>query len=439
MRLSVRLAVLALLAPLAAAGDAVIPSGFNLETRPAAGPLAGILEDGTVLLSTGFFGADELSVRHPDGSVTLFATGFGALAGIAQSPLTGEIVVGDSLYAPALAVLRDLNGDGDALDPGEHVAHAASLPPMPNGQPLLPFDIAFRPGTDECFVSGSTTFTVPPSLGAVARVVGSTSNVYAGGLGIASGLCFVGDTLYVADLNPATFAGRVHRFVDANGSGAIDAPGESSLFADGLSGASDVVRAADGCFYVSGGFDASFEGAITRLAADADGNGASDEVLESYFTGFAFAGSLTLEQGAGGFVPGAAGEGQLWVGDYTVTGNRIVRSAPHAALAVTGNVAVDDVFTLHVSGAPGASALAVLSLSDLGPTLHGIGDLCVGFGAPNVVLSLGSVPTSGVASLAVSLHGAAGAAGLSFFAQGFVVEGGEVGISNTQQLSIASR
>ena len=75
----------------AQAGGFVVPAGFNFESVPAAGPAVTQLLDGRILVSTGFFGADELSVLQPDGTAVLFATGFGSLAGVAQSPVTGDI------------------------------------------------------------------------------------------------------------------------------------------------------------------------------------------------------------------------------------------------------------------------------------------------------------------------------------------------------------
>src|SRR5262245_5505644 len=159
--------------PAARAGVITTPSGFNVETQAGPGLFA-ILPDGRALYSTGFFGADQLSLRQPDGTLTLFATGFGSLAGLAQSPVTGDIVVGDSFFAPALRVLRDLNHDGDTLDAGEDTPHPAVLPVLSNGAAPLPFDLQFKPGTDELYLSGSTPFGINPTLGVVLRIAGAT-------------------------------------------------------------------------------------------------------------------------------------------------------------------------------------------------------------------------------------------------------------------------
>src|SRR5262245_29360187 len=201
--------------PAARAGVITTPSGFNVETQAGPGLFA-ILPDGRALYSTGFFGADQLSLRQPDGTLTLFATGFGSVAGIAQSPLTGDIVVGDSFFAPALRVLRDLNLDGDALDAGEDTPLAVTLPVLANGLPPQPFDLSFRPGTDELYLSGSATNGGGVVSGAVVRIAGGSAAVFVDGLGYAGGMAWAGGTLYTADLTPVIFVGRVLALTDGN-------------------------------------------------------------------------------------------------------------------------------------------------------------------------------------------------------------------------------
>jgi hypothetical protein len=424
-------------APVALASDVVVPAGFNVESSPAsAGNLAAVLPDGTVLVGTGSFGNDQLSVRQPDGSLTLFATGFGSLAGIAQSPVSGQIVVGDSFFAPALHVLADLNGDGDALDFGENVAHPVALPVLSNGQAPLPFTLAFRPGTDELFVSGSTPFGTQPTLGVVVRIAGGAATVHADGLGFAAGMVWDGATLHVADVDASTFAGRVVSLTDANADGdALDA-GEALDFASNLSGASDLVQAADGSFYLSGLLDfADFSGSVGRLLPDGDGDGRSDGVNEQYLDGFGFSGALTLLEGPAGLVPGAVGDGVLVVQDFAApTVDRAVRSAPLATLSLSGPPANNSVFTLTVGGAPGASAFVLLSTDQAGSTLFGIGDLCAGFSAPYLLLALPRVGPGGSTAFPLLLHGVDGAVGLAFTAQAFTLEAGDVGISNAFDL-----
>jgi len=428
------------LAPAARASDVVVPAGFNVESSPAsAGILAEILPDGTVLVGTGVFGNDQLSVRHADGTLTLFATGFGSLAGIAQSPVTGQIVVGDSLSAPALHMLADLNHDGDALDAGENVPHPVSLPVLSNGAAPLPFTLAYRPGTDELYVTGSTPFGILPTLGVVVRIAGGSATVYADGLGFAAGMVWSGATLHVADVSAGTFVGRVLALTDGNADGdALDA-GEAVTFAAGLSGASDLVRAQDGSFYLSGLLDFSdFSGSVGRLAPDGNGDGLSDGVNETYLDGFGFSGALTLLEGPAGLLPGAGGDGELVVQDFAgPTVDRSVRSAPLATLAVTGTVANNAQFTLEVGGARGAMPFVLLSTDRVGPTLFGIGDLAAGFDAPFLLLALPAVGATGQSSRTVLLHHVEAAIGLPFTAQAFTLEAGDIGISNALQLVVA--
>ncbi len=438
-RLSAALLAAALLSPGALAGGVTLPVGFNVETQPGPGVIAAVLADGRVLLHTGVFLADDLLLRRPDGSVTLFATGIGSLAGLALSPVTGDIVAGDSVFAPPLHVLRDLNADGDALDAGENVAHPATLPVLSNGQAPLPFDLAFRPGTDELYVSGSTPFGTFPVLGVVARVAGGAAAVWAEGLGFAAGMVWSGDVLHAADADSSTFVGRVLTLHDGNADGdALDA-GESAVFADGLQGASDLVRAQDGSFYLSGvtGPPPDFAGAVARLLPDGDGDGTTDGVEPTYFGGFSFTGNLTLAEGGAGLLPGAGGDGTLAVQDFNFGVDRLVRSAPAATLTLTGTVKNNAAFDLAVGGESGAGAVVVLSLDQSGVTLHGVGDLAVGFAAPYLLLPLPPLGVPGGGSLHVVLHGVDTAVGLAFTVQGFTLQGGKIGIGNAIDAEVA--
>jgi hypothetical protein len=438
----------ALASPPARAGDVVTPSGFNAETRLAEGPVVLFLADGGALLSTGSFGADELSVRHGDGSVSLYAQGIGALSGVAQEPSTGALVVGDSFGAIPLLRLVDLNGDGDALDAGEMVAHPTPWP-LVGGESPVPFTMIFRPGApqDELFITVSF-FSGQP--GAVLRFAEGGASVWAGdGLAFPAGLAFDGETLLVADSvfdpgSPTFFSGSVHAFTDGNDDNdALDA-GESAIFADGLNGASALRRAQDGSFYLSGVTRLpEGTGAVARLLPDTNDDGVSDGIDPTWVSGLgSFSSELVLAEGSAGLLPGSAGDGALWISEFTtagplLAGNVIVRSAPHAALSVIGKVANDSAFDLVVDGEPGATALAVLSLDGAGPTLYGLGDLCVGFSLPHVILPLGAVAADGQASVTVVLHGLANAVGTEFFAQGFTLQGGDVGIGNRLPLVIA--
>jgi len=425
-------ALAALAAPPLSAGLVTAEDGFAVETVMPGGPVVAQLDDGRILLSTGTFGADELSVFVPGGPPQLFADGFGSLAGLAQSPVTRQIVVGDSFGPTPLWILEDLDGDGDALDPGERVPHPATLPTLSNGETPLPFDLVFRPGTDELLVSGSTPFGVDPVLGVVVRVAGASASVFAEGLGLAGGMTFAGDELFVADLDETTFVGRVLTLVDVDGDGDALDPGESVEFATGLSGASDLVRAADGSFYLSGLTDPDdVSGAVGRLLPDDDGDGTTDGVDELVFDGFAFAGNLTLFENAGPFVPGVDGLGRLHVGDFTVPdGDRTIRGAPFCDLSIVGSVSTSAPFDVVVEAAVGAETLFVLSLDATPSTLTGIADVCFGFGAPFLVVGGGLVGGAGQTVTSVSLEGAGGAVGMPLAVQGFCVEDGRVGVGD---------
>jgi hypothetical protein len=445
---SLALAVLAGAAPAASAGDVTVPSGFNAETRPAAGPVLLFLDDGRALLSTGSFGAEELSALDPDGSVTPYATGIGALAGVAQEPSTGAVVVGDSFGPHPLLRLVDLDGDGDALDAGETTAHPTPWP-LVGGESMLPFLLGFRPGAaqDELYVTASSPTGQP---GVVIRVAGGEADVYAtDGLSFPGGMAWDGDTLYVADSvfdagSPTFFSGTVHAYRDLDDDGdALDA-GEAALFASGLNGAYALRRAADGAFWLSGVTDlADGSGALARLLPDGDGDGLSDAIEPVVVSGLgSFATEMLLVEGGAGLVAGSAGDGALWIThslpDFSIyDGNVIVRSAPHAALAVEGEVANDSAFDVVIDGEPGALALAVMSLDADGPTLTGIGDLCLGFAAPHVLLALGPVGAGGQAVTTVPLHGVGNAVGTEFLLQGFTLQADDVGISNALTLVIA--
>ncbi|GJM22867.1 MAG: hypothetical protein DHS20C15_27820 [Planctomycetota bacterium] len=412
------LALAAALSSTAFAGDFSMPSGVNLESVPGAGVTAA-LTDGTLLYSTGSFGADALSTRNLDGSFTLFAEGFGSLSGIAQSPVTGQIVVGDSAGAAALWLLEDLNRDGDCLDAGENIAHPVQPPMLPSGAVPLPFDIAFRPGTDEFWMSGSTPFGFEPFQGVLTRTVDGANDLMLDDLGFAAGIAFDGDTLYLGDIAPDFSSARVLR-MDASGG-----PLAPSDYATGLPGASGVVRAADGSVYVSG-----LGSCVGRLSPDLDNDGSADAIETCFLDGFAFSGGLTLVEGPNGFVPGANGDGTLFVGDFSFAGARTFRSAPHAATAVAGAVAQNSKINVTVSGTPGATALYVLSLDVNGTTIAGIGDLCLGFAGMSLISPLRTLDRNGEAEFQLLFREFPGLVGEALVIQGLTLEDGRFGIGN---------
>ena len=417
--------------------DFTIPAGYNFETSLAAGPVVGVLNDGRLLVSTGFFGADEISVVEADGSHALFATGFGSLAGVAQSPVTGDILVGDSLFTPSLTVLRDIDGNGDALGAGEKSPFTVQPGLLPEGLAPLPFSLSFQPGTDNLFMTGSTPFDpMVPTVGVVSRFSAGVETTFATGLGYPAGMVWDGEDLYVADLNASTFVGRILTLTDANRDGDARDAGEAVEFASGLSGANGLVRAADGSFYLSGVFDVleggDFSGCIARILPDANGDGVHDGFTEAYIDGFAFTGALTLIEGPEGFTPGAGGDGQLYIGDFSApAGDRILTSAPHAATHVLGEVANNSTFQIMVSGEIGATAFSIISLDTSTTTIAGIGDLCLGFqGAFKVFAPQTIGPTRSVTQK-IDVRDEPALIGLEVAIQGIVLEDGRYGLGNS--------
>lgn len=431
MRTLILALALACLSPAVAANGFELVPGFNLESAPGTGSVFGVLNDGTVLKSTGTFGADDLLRVQPDGSLTLFATGFGSLAGLAQSDVDGEIVVGDSFFSPVLWNLADLNGDGDALDPGEMTAYAAQPPVLSNGAAPLPFDLAFAPGTNDLFMSGSTPFGFSPTLGVVTRSSGGVVSVFADSMGYAGNMVFSAGALFVSDLDAVTFVGRVLTLTDMNADDDALDSGEVIEFASGLSGAGGLVQAADGSFYLSGmGDPGDFSGCIGRLLPDADQDGTTDGLEECVFDGFIFTGNLTLIEGPGGFVPGAAGDGTLYVGDFSFSGDRTIRTAPIATTSVTGKVGPNSLVTVTVGGTPGSGALFGISLDTSCTTVFGIGDIGFGFGAATILSPVFEINASGTCDLQLLFRTLPGIVGQGLVIQGFTIEEGKFGVGN---------
>lgn len=432
--------------PQAAASDVVVPSGFNAETRLAPGGMIAVLEDGTRVLSTGVFSDDKLSLQHADESVTLYATGIGSIAGLAQTPSTGDLVVGDSYFAALseLLTVADLNDDGDALDAGEVAPFPVPLPVLQGTQPPVPFSLIYRPGapTDELYVSASTP-------GVVLRVADGAATVFADGFTYPAGMVWVDDTLYVANsvFDPRLFVslGTIWACTDGNGDDDALDPGEMVAYATNLAGAGSLVRDSLGYFYVSGVTSLTdFTGAVARVAPDSDHDGVSDAIDHDFITGLgSFSSTLVLFEGPGGFAPGSAADGELWCGQFNgppffepMAGNVIVRAAPHAALSLTGAVANNQSFTMHVAGEPGSQTLAVFALDQVGITLRDIGDLGFGFGGPYFIVPLPPIGGGGQSSSTMILHHVGGAVGLPFTLQAFTVRSGEIGISNALDLVV---
>ncbi len=414
--------------PSALAGDVSVPAGFNVETNAAPALVAGQLNDGSLLYSTGVFGAGELSLLV-DGELVPFAAGFGSIAGVAQSPLTGELVVGDS-FPGMLWLVDDLNDDGDALDAGETIPHPAPFPRPSTGGEYLPFDLAFAPGSNDLFMTYST-FGAATFEGGVFAIADDAFASFADGFGFAAGLLFVDDALYVADLNNTSFVGRVARLVDGNADGdALDA-GELTEFATGLNGAGALVQDASGAFFLTGTFAPDFSSASVARLVDTDDDDVADIVDSAWATGFGFTGGLTLLEGSGGFVPGVEGNGALIVTDFAATTvPRTIRTAPLATTSLVGTISSFSTPEIVVGGTPGASAIWVLSLDVTGSTIKGIGDLCVGFTGTNIISPMLPIGLGEVSLTLLNLRNLSAVAGLDFGIQGFTFEEGRVGIGN---------
>ncbi|RKY20319.1 MAG: hypothetical protein DRQ55_07995 [Planctomycetota bacterium] len=412
----------------ALAGEITKPSGFNIETMASAGPVVEVLADGSLLLASA---GPTLTRQAPDGTLTLFAEGFSSIDGVSQSTLSGDIAVGDLFSPDILWLLRDLNHDGDALDPGERTVFPSTHPLLANGRPALAFDVAYEPGTDTLYMIGTTQFiSGETSLPAIVRHADGAGGVYFDELGFSGGLAFREGVLYAGSLHSTFFVGEVFALQDMNDDGDAMDPGENGLYATGLTGASGLAFAQDGSLWISGGSSPSFAGCVGRLLPDSNADGMADGVEECVFEGFAYSGGLTLFEGAGGFNPGADGEGELWIGDFGFQGNDIARSAPLAETEVVGNVALNEVIDVIVRGAAFADGMFVISLDTSGPTFPGIGDLCAGFNDLHAISPLMDLGPDGEATCRMSLRDLEFLQGRPLVIQAFTLEDGVFGIGN---------
>ena len=433
-------AIAGLLCSAALAGDVHhSPSGFNLETVPAAGPIVAVLDDGSRLLSTGSFGAASLTRRAPDGTLSLFAEGFASIDGVSQSTLSGDVAVGEYGATPPVWLLRDLNGDGDALDAGEKSPWATPLPTLANGLVPQPFDLAYAPDSDDLFLIGATDFSAPPSLPAILRCSDGSASVYFTDLGYSGHLAFRDGVLYAADLDSSTFISRVVALADGDADGDAMDPGESWVYAGGLSGASGLAFSADGSLWFSAGFSSvTFTSCVGRLGPDGDGDGAADFVEECVVDGFGYSTGLHLFEGPGGFSPGAAGEGELYMGDFGFDGEVVLRSAPLAATAVDGYVGPNSLVHVTVSGAPFAAGLFAISLDTQGVTVPGLGDLGLGFNDLHALSPMLSLGADGEAVFKLVFRELPALLGHPLTIQGITLEGGAYGLGNALDFTFGS-
>ena len=426
-----------LLCTSALAGDITTPDGFNVETDPSRGHLFALLSDGSLLRSTGSFGAEQLKRVYSDGSSQIFADGIGSLAGFAISDASGDMVVGDSFGASSLWLLQDLNDDGDVLDPGERSPFPVQPPVQPNGFDAVPFALAYAPGTDELYMSAST-FGSPPD-GTLLRFDGNAWSPFADGFDYPGGLLFTDNGLLMSE----TFAfpvigGRVVRFVDGNNDGDAMDPGEQNDYASGLSGTSSLVMAMDGSIYSSGASGcAEFKGCVDRLLPDANQDGMADGVEPCIFGEFpvvgmfgSFTANMTLVEGDAGFGPGAGSDGTLYVREFDFQGDYTIRSAPLAQTFVDGTVAQNEDVDVTVQGTPFADGLFIMSLDTVGATIPGIGDLCLGFADISVISPVFPLDQNGVGGLTIPFREYPSLVGQTIVFQGLTLENGEFGIGN---------
>ena len=417
-------------APSASAGDALLPDGFNLETRPTGGQPVFTMNDGSTLVKFGGFGPNAFRVLHADGTLSLYATGVGSFAGAAQSPVTGDVFIGD-FNTGGVWHFHDDNDDGDALDVGEQSVLAASLALLPGGLTIGSYSLAFEPGTDDLYFNGgaadfSATYVVRVTD---ASTPTAAANIYFQGLTFSGGVAWHDGALYTGDFAFPT--SRVVKLVDGNDDGdALDA-GESHDYVSGLPGVNLLAFDAAGRLYISGVSDFVTVNAIARCAPDADADDVADAVDTTWLDGVGFTGSLLILEGPGGLEGGASGDGVLWFeADGLGAGSKLLRTAPFASTGVVGDVADDSHFDVVVGGAPGALAVVVLSLDTAGVTITGFGDTGVGFSAAHLVSAPLPVNGSGEAVLGVTFHGLDALVGLDLAIQGFVLEGGEVGFGD---------
>ncbi len=432
-----------LLAPAVSADEVVVPDGLNIETATTGGQVVARLSSGDLLIKGGGFGPNVLRIRHAGNGLTTYTPVFDSFSGTAQAP-NGDLFVGN--FGPTvLWIARDGNTDGDALDGGEWFPAPISLavlPPVskgdPNGQ-FAPYDMEFAPGTDDLYIAGSN-FSAFDGITWVVRILdatepGATAEVYHSTSGFTGGIAFHDGALYLGVFGAFPDPSRVEKLVD----GGADGAGPTvHVYATGLSGANHLAFAADGTGFLSGTSDpGDFSATVTRLAPDGDADDAADAVDESFLTGidftagFDFTGLLVLDEGLGGFGPGAGRNSRLYVGNSEILeGGYTVRTAPPASTEVTGTVANNDSFDVTVAGAPFALSLHVLTLDQTPSTLPGIGDICVGFGGPHVVTPLVSLGGAGEATTSYGLHGVGALVGVGMTIQGFTFEAGEIGIGN---------
>jgi hypothetical protein len=182
---------------------------------------------------------------------------------------------------------------------------------------------------------------------------------------------------------------------------------------------------------------------VARVLPDDDNDGMSDGLDELWIDGVGFTGVMVLDEGPGGFVPGASGDGILYIADFDVFGgSRDVRTAPFAHLAIDGDtdgvLSDNSAFDLTITGAPGASTIFVLSLDTTGITIPGIGDVCLGFSGIHVLSGVLPLGRDGSFETRLRLDdvGASQTLPLPLNIQAFTLEGGDVGISNGLQLVI---
>lgn len=273
---------------LAAPATAVpVAPGYTIGTIATPGPATGdvLIVGGAVFVGVGFFGgAAQSVVRIDSGGSTVIADGFNSLAGFAYDPVNDRLLLGDNaLEAPGSETGDTLYAIADPLGSFASPLRAVDLELAPAGTIPGVADIEVDPtdATGNTLLVTDSFFPFPgPPDGKLWQfdVPSGSTALLQSGLGFAAGLAAATDTLYLGEVDAASFEGIVSSVPLPDGSGALDP------LATGLAGQYDLELDTDGALIATAG---EYVLRINRVT------GAS-EILAS---GFGFATGLFAEDG----------------------------------------------------------------------------------------------------------------------------------------------